>query len=491
MIDKEQMTFNSLIENLEKSTMFHMSLASKELFHSNFLHWISITNWDVFLKVMHDLSGMDSFWWETDFHPKNNNIKVLREHRNFDLSIYILESEQSVKVDEDTKAENVRSEEGTINPNDEKTVQKWTPVLILENKMKSLPYKEQLEKYTQRAFEEWCTRDIIKKRAKECLNKEYVNNNGITFILLSLMKPSLDKYEFTKDKVYHRPKYQLTLTGQWIYKTYEDLLGSLKNCPKFDKELDKLIVEDYCQFLNSLCILANNYWKIEPDKSFRSQISPWDRDNALTDEFKSKIEELEKYKMLRIHDIHEKLLYDQLLISLEQKLKYNSIPFSRYSKETIQGQETKEKDKIRLFTNLSYAHGVGIFEVQYILSKSFIPKGKKKELLKLIIQVQGDRYCHMVVYDNIVDKENTINMVELKNQWEDNLKQPMRDTLGKYVSIDDSYPDKVLGKELSQGYSRYGENLIYQYVIIPPTFKIQDVIDAIIGDIKKISEWFT
>ena len=67
----------------------------------------------------------------------------------------------------------------------------------------------------------------------------------------------------------------------------------------------------------------------------------------------------------------------------------------------------------------------------------------------------------------------------------------MRDTLGKYVSIDDSYPDKVLGKELSQGYSRYGENLIYQYVIIPPTFKIQDVIDAIIGDIKKISEWFT
>ena len=94
------------IDNLKKSTMFHMSLGSKELFHSNFLHWISIVNWNAFLSVMHGLAGVEKFWWENDdvkdfrgnlYHPSKNNVKVFREHRNFDLSIYILDSEKKAK----------------------------------------------------------------------------------------------------------------------------------------------------------------------------------------------------------------------------------------------------------------------------------------------------------------------------------------------------------------------------------------------------------
>jgi hypothetical protein len=358
--------------------------------------------------------------------------------------------------------------------------------------MKSLPYKEQLERYTQKAFEEWCTGEIIRKEAKKCQNNnEFVSKGGITFILLSLMKPNLDKYTFTKNKPFQRSKYKLTLTGEWVYKTYQELLVSLNNyCKKFKEELDKLIVDDYCEFVSSLCELANNYWIIRSNESYRLQIFPWELDNIKDAEGKRK--EIKEYQHLRIHDIHEKLLYDQLLSMLEHELEIEGYRdrVRRLSRESFQEQiDTEEKEKVRLFTNSSYAHGVGIFEVQYILSKSFRPE--KKELFKLIIQVQGDRYCHMVVYDNIVDAKNkSINMTVLNSAWEDNLK-PQQGTIDKYISLPNSNDtDTVLEIKLNNKFGKYGENLIYQYAEIPPTATVQNVIDAIVNDINKITEWF-
>ena len=98
--------YEEYLKELRDSTMFHMSLGSKELFHSNFLHWISIVNWDAFLQIMRDLAGLkkdEVFWWEKEgvldchekpYHTDNNNIEVRREFHNFDLSIYILDSEE-------------------------------------------------------------------------------------------------------------------------------------------------------------------------------------------------------------------------------------------------------------------------------------------------------------------------------------------------------------------------------------------------------------
>ena len=102
------------LKTLQDSTMFHMSLGSKELFHSNFLHWISIVNWNAFLNIMHGLTDVEKFWWEDKYCPDKNNLEVRRESQNFDLSIYILIEEKEEK-------------------------QKWIPVLVLENKVKSIP----------------------------------------------------------------------------------------------------------------------------------------------------------------------------------------------------------------------------------------------------------------------------------------------------------------------------------------------------------------
>ena len=493
MADTEQKTFDEYIKTLGESTMFHMSLGSKELFHSNFLHWISIVNWGAFLQIMHDLAGLEKdevFWWEKKdvwncnekpYHPDNYNIEVRREFHNFDLSIYILDSEK--ELDESPCSEDNNSEENKG---------KWIPVLILENKMKSLPYKEQLERYTQKAFDEWRTGEKIKREARK--SKVLENKYGITFILLSLMETTLDNYGFSKEKVSKKPKYTIKLTSEWKHKTYNELLKSIvgtKTMPGWDtkRPLDQLVVDDYRNFIEALYNLASNCWKIKPKGRYRLQISP-------NREAKDKRNEIDKYKKLRIHDIHEKLLYDQLLSLLESKLG----TFCRYSKEAIQEQDKKDpKDQIRLFTNSSYAHGIGIFEVQYILSESFMPKKGQKELFKLIIQVQGDRYCHMVVYDNIVDdtdkKNHKVNTEVLETVWKEQkcLIKDIYNSIGQYISISGSAANfPIVGQAIGSNpnFGKYGENLIYQWVEIPEDKSINDVINAIINDVYSIKGWF-
>ena len=71
---------NRIGNELRKSPLFNLSLASKELFHSNFLSWLSVGNWNVFVKVMSDLAGKRFEWKEGDY-------EVCREDDNFDLSV--------------------------------------------------------------------------------------------------------------------------------------------------------------------------------------------------------------------------------------------------------------------------------------------------------------------------------------------------------------------------------------------------------------------
>lgn len=492
MMNKDE--YIKCIEGLKNSTMFHMSLGSKELFHSNFLHWISIVNWSAFLEIMHGLAVTDSFWWEKDFHPDNKNIKVYREHRNFDLSIYILDSEKEVAYDsnDDKDEDDDLTKQITHDYKGIRKVQKWIPVLVLENKMKSLPYKAQLEEYTQKAFEEWSSgkETRMKQKAKENEQKHLVVNPNeeysITYILLSLKKDTIKlEDEISHSKNSKRPTYNLTLKSKWIGKTYRDLLGLLKNV-HLDKTLDVEVLKDYCKFVEALCGLADN-WTIDPSKNYRSQIFPWGLEDQHT---KEKIEEINNYKELRIHDIHEKIMYDQLLNLLESELKSNSKQFERYNEKT--NQINFIKNGIKIFTNPSYAHGIGIFEVQYFVEKEVKPNDKEA-FFKLIIQVQGDRYCHMVINDDIVweDKDENEKKVLRVNKDAIALKTglvPICNKLNKYISIDESQTCFPFLGEPSWG--QYGKNNIYQYVEIPQNVTVQDVINAIITDIEEIEKWF-
>lgn len=474
-------TIDECVQTLKDSRTFHMSLGSKELFHSNFLHWISIVNWDAFLNIMHELAEIERFWWEGDsfkdcnnnpYHPNNNNVKVLREHRNFDLSIYILYSEKGANGDIDKVAEDGdNSTEFTHDSEGKRKIQKWLPVLVLENKMKSLPFVEQLEGYTQKAFEEWA--NIIKEEVRKSPNNELTvsgnNQYSLTFILLSLKQTKLDRYEFENKKEGKRPPFTLKLESRWTHQTYKTLLEQLSKVDysKF-ADLDKQILEDYCKFVKALCSLAEK-WNITSPMDYCSRIFPW---NIKTPDAETKRKEIDEYKELRIHDIHEKLLYNQLLQMLEGELINREIAFKRYNYKTIKDDIKKNK----ILTNTNYAHGVGIVEVFFVINTK----------IKLIIQVQGDRYCHMVISNGIVsegknpDGKKTLS-VNTEKIPSDILKNGILDN---YISINNSSPDFPLGETPSWG--RYGSDNIYQFVEIPQNATIQDVIKAMVDDINKI-----
>ena len=500
-------SYKQYTQQLRDSTMFHMSLGSKELFHSNFLHWISKVNWDAFLNILHNLTGITKFWWEDQFCPKNQKIEVRREFHHFDLSIYILDSEKTVK---DTRLDYCIADQGTEEyrfSEKGRTVQKWIPVLILENKMKSLPYREQLVEYTNKAFNEWRSGSLIKEAIKDLKNKpesysDWSTQHGITFILLSLMGTRIGKgtpkdYTISQKLEYKRKsnKESLDFSFNWKHVTYHNLLASLpkpEDITFSNDKLDNLVIQDYSRFLTGMCNLADSCWKINPKASFRLQISPWekksDKGNLRTNEFQEKIDELKEYKSLRIHDIHEKIQYDQLLVLLESELLKRRCNYARFDSRT---NKKWLEDGVRVFTKSDYAHGVGIFEAQFWL---FENTKLTEDYLKLIIQVQGERYCHMVICDNVAKGAKQVND-DMKQQlgsrivWDDNLLLNKNGTISKFISINSSKPT-FPSNITTYNWGKYGNNNLYQYIDIPHDKTIEDVINGIADDINRIFTWY-
>ncbi len=118
-------------DTLRKSPMFQLSLSSKELFHSNFLYWISTVSSDMFKDVISGLYACVNELPPTDLWPDNYEVK--READHFDLCVV-----EPVVVKKKRKGE-------------EKTEHKV--IFILENKVKSIPSLSQLDEYKGKSKE--------------------------------------------------------------------------------------------------------------------------------------------------------------------------------------------------------------------------------------------------------------------------------------------------------------------------------------------------
>ncbi len=133
---------NEKIKYLKNSPLYNMSLASMELFHSNFWAW---------------LMEKDSRFINVFFDVSTNNItscKILRESHHRDIVICI---------------------------EDEKVQKEY----IIENKLKSLPYKEQLYRYETgtKNFKSGIITGIIEpdfKRNNECENWTFLSYHTIS-----------------------------------------------------------------------------------------------------------------------------------------------------------------------------------------------------------------------------------------------------------------------------------------------------------------------
>ena len=118
-IVKNDMTdtkLKEILDHLKANPIFKMSLGSKELFHSNFLEYLWEVNNLMFVRIINTLLSYTDTQLSETIH-----YYLRREKENFDISLYhYLDNKEDNKIVYD---------------------------LILENKVKSIPYKEQLEKY--------------------------------------------------------------------------------------------------------------------------------------------------------------------------------------------------------------------------------------------------------------------------------------------------------------------------------------------------------
>ena len=254
--DKE-IDLSELLKELKKNPIFKMSLGSKELFHSNFLEYINEVNEGLFLSIINRLLPDNSKL------PNGIDYKLSRELENFDLCLYH-EEVTSTKKKKDGQ---------------EKEIKQIIFDLILENKVKSIPRKEQLKEYEDK---------VVKH-----------NPEGYTtrYILLSLAENFADKSDIENENV-------------WQIKSYKDLYDAISSeissnnlqfsCPK-----DKTYIQDYCEFILKLHLL---------------------QEKILMDVEKQPLfQDVEEFKKYRLHDLYIKLRCAKFLILLQKKLGDNGI----------------------------------------------------------------------------------------------------------------------------------------------------------------------
>lgn len=239
---------HSNFDRLESLPLFHFSLHAKELFHSNFLVWMAKDK-DLrllFKKVMVGI-GID----EKIVESWGDKFEVVREEQNLDILIKA--------KDTDTPT--------------------W--YAVIENKVKSIPTSEQLDKYT-------------KTIGKVC-KKAHRDPKEVKKILLTL------------------DGYNENLPEGWQPASYSQISTVLtKSKIKISNSYKKEIVKDYNKMLQSLIEIIN-YYKVSLDNKFLLET-----------------EDKEDLQQLRIDDLVDKWRAAQMAS------KFNMEYGSKYSSECTQ-----------------------------------------------------------------------------------------------------------------------------------------------------------
>ena len=285
---------------LSSSPLFNLSLSSKELFHSNFLAWLAQHYPNFFVEICKEL-GCKADWSNAEWNVK-------REYKNFDLCI----------------------------TSDEKIV------MVLENKVKSIPTKAQLDEY-------------VEKLKKE--EKQYEGN--IDLILLSLSTSFPDKNAIEGEK-------------KWQIRNYEDLCtATRKHMQLINNQYHKALIEDYCSFVATLHEYSES-WKVKDSSFF---LLPNDNDSNRKEP-----------KELRIADLQDKIWYSQLLEKLNSRLKEKSQWDVQHGMDIKKIAKDNSACLTKIFTNFGFTHGQGLLEAKIKVTQDYV----------LLIQIQGNKYCRAI-----------------------------------------------------------------------------------------------
>ena len=299
--------------------------------------------------------------------------------------------------------------------------------VIIENKVKSLPELTQLRRYEQ----------------------AFINHNsGCTYVVLSLVK------DFPGHKY-------LNESTCWQIHHYDGLAKWIRDCCSDDVILTehRPYILDYCQFVENLSKLAEG-WIVDEQLPFLSQC-----DNL---------------HELRLNDIYEKVRYAQTAALLAERLKpildnmdseEEKVVLGMSNTDVILRRGREDADEIlafyscpqakpfgQVFISNGMSHGVGLVEA----------KIKITEDCCLVIQVQGNHYCHAIERENIFEKMGKLSMLQLM-----------------FMNFEfGGLKERLAGADSE--ICHYKTGFVYRWQKILPSYAVADIIDAMSTDITEI-----
>ena len=358
---------DELKKDLKHNPVFNMSLSGKEIFHSNVLAWLlSETNDNdeatSTAKALTKLFPPKGLKADEKAEEKYRVLTVFREKNDFDLLVLYLEEDDYKKFKEarenaayDSKI-NIEDASDEIKfDNAKKDVLKpqmdclaKCKFVVIENKFKAIPDCEQLDRYyfeicgyKKNTKNEWHNNKNInlvnianvkfEKNGKIQINED----NTTCFLLapqeaLNLFRNNSKKYTNKKifdykykEKDKTQTKKNETLTVEWSFVSYDDLIEEIK-----PEGQNKEILERYLAFTKQMLELSKEAINVE------SSTKVYD--------FEGKVKLL---KSIRIHDFYARLWFSAVMSIIRNDLL----------------REVKEG----LITDVGYSNGMGMLNFMY------------------------------------------------------------------------------------------------------------------------------
>lgn len=372
------------ITKLKKNAAFQMSLSGKELFHSNMIAMF-LTQVDDNTKQPTDLAKtmINLFPPNTMPEYKNNPdsitvFDVLREYQNLDLLICYctktvkaeLENKKICCVSDISELDehgNVEDDSSTGGDRDTDVTKLLESMhyVIIENKFKSFPYKEQLDKYSQKVIDGMTIFSFKKEGKKTNIKAIFDEKRNVANTTCYLLAPEGSLQAFYKnypDKLFGNSK--KILWSGISYETYYEELQPFEN--KQSKELMPQFIYEYRMFLETM---INLY-----DECVEKRIK---RNCFISSEHN-------KYLLQgRIQDFYEKIIYNRVLTKLRTEGIINP------NTETKSLENPKNGEWPFFSSNAYYSNQTGYLDFRYVWENSDINAG---------IQIQGSSFrivfCH-------------------------------------------------------------------------------------------------
>lgn len=374
------------ITKLKKNAAFQMSLSGKELFHSNMIAMF-LTQVDDNTKQPTDLAKTMINLFPPDTMPEYKAnpdsitvFDVLREYKNLDLLICYctkrvkdeLENKKICCVSDISDLDehgNVEDDSSTGGDRDTDVTEllKSMHYVIIENKFKSFPYKEQLDKYSQKVIDEMVIVSFKEEgRTKNTHIKTIFDekkNVANTTCYLLAPKGSLQAfYKNYPDKLFGKSG-KILWTGI-SYETYYEKLQPFEN--EQSKELMPQFIHEYRKFLEAMI------------KLYEECVEKRIKRNCFISS------EHNKYLLQgRIQDFYEKIIYNRVLTKLRTEGIINP------NTETKTLENPKNGEWPFFSSNAYYSNQTGYLDFRYVWENSDINAG---------IQIQGSSFrivfCH-------------------------------------------------------------------------------------------------